>query len=80
MDMRIGTTEDIKKLQHCEIIEAEGGTMGAAPCVKLVLRSIDETGFTLWLVSGYEQSLVGGLMQLRPTLGFVTKEVLHEAR
>ena len=80
MDARIGTAEDVKKLEHCEILEAESGTMGSAPCLKLVLRSLDETVFTLWLVSGYEQALVGGLMQLRPTLNFVTKEVLHETR
>ena len=80
MDARIRGAEDVKKLEHCEILSAESGVMGDAPALKLVLRSLDETVFTLWLVPGLQHQIIGNLNTIMPTLGYITKEVLNETR
>lgn len=74
MDARIRNAEDVKKLEHCEILAAEQGVMGDAPALKLVLRSLDETMFTLWLVPGLQHTITGNINTMKPTMGYITRE------
>lgn len=76
MDARIMGPEDVKKLDHCEILEAKTGTVNDAPSLGLRLRSLDETIFQLYIVPGLVMTNVAGQVQARPTLAYITKETL----
>lgn len=76
MDARIQNETDLQKLVHCEILKAEHAFMNGALSLHFVLRSLDETMFDFFIVPGAEVSQQLGTAYVKPTMTYVTKEIL----
>ncbi len=76
MDTRIQCEADLQKLVHCDIIKVDQSAAGESVVVTLVLKSFDETIFQVSLVPGLE--LVPGHALVKPSLIFVTKEIIEK--